>query len=251
MGTNQTNTTGSASGCPFHQTSKVGASLDEHRGQLNKIFKDVLHKAAEKPKKMIRNVIIYKGDTLTWQVYNEATKEYEIIRKAQPTNGNRYIELKEVAHYAVILTTILSDSNIDLSETKTLLREIEPLIIGAKKELKEFEPSNTKLIDSTLKLISQAQKATTIEELVSLKDIYSNEVKVPLSTNCKLAAQVQLETLHGLVKDWGLDNKQELEQSRVVMISSHGPKVGRVEAQYFDRLYQHVLGVDNPNDNML
>ena len=89
-----------------------------------------------------------------------------------------------------------------------------------------------------LKSISLLNHPINKIELQKLKCSYLESVKSAISYNNKTATEIQRSCLPKLMDKWQTDHGIIPKKCRVVIVSPHGARVGRIEAQYLTNWLQ-------------
>ena len=210
----------------------------------------------------IEMVIVYKGDELSLWKRQDGT--YLQIAKEIPTNDLRYTRLKQIAHIHVDISSIVeacikneTPYHVGMRELQMdLLPDIDALLqpdslsalhpddIKWQREiLSESKAFITQLCESSEKLLA--------DELSRRHDHFVDLLKEAILYNNATATAVQLRRLHALTMEWQQTHHLQAEKSRVIMVSPYGPRLGRIETQYFMRWYEKALRITNIEDNML
>lgn len=228
----------------------VNDSVDSALLNLNQQFLDTHHHSAQLIMPDIEAILVYKGDELS--LWKKNSDSYKQIACEIPTSDKRYTRLKQIAHIIVLITTIMDEyilNRVSLPEVITKLKNIinEVNLIRKGIELvfndKDIKAQVT-IIDETMKLLKiLVSSQDSPLQWDTLKKGYVESLKPSIWYNNNTATEVQLNCLNNITKKWMKEHRIQLEKSRVIMVSPHGPRIGRIEAQYFIKLYQETLGL--------
>lgn len=217
---------------------------------LNYQFLSMHHESAQLIKPNIDSIMIFKGDELT--LWKKNFDSYQKLESIIPTSDERYTRLKQMAHIAVLMTTIADDyigNRISSKEIASKCKKIIPYLNAIIPEIKNiFDDSDiavqTTLVEKTVELIEIITSGDFSRmDLIKYKNEYVGSIKNAVEYNNKTATKIQLMYLNKIISTWLKEHGIQLEKNRVILVSAHGPRAGRVEAQYFTRLYQEKLGL--------
>lgn len=100
------------------------------------------------------------------------------------------------------------------------------------------------VIDRILMYISKVIHAKSLAQIKLIQVQYLQEMKSINETYAATATRLQLNGLHQTIVQWMSQLNIHLDSSRVLIVSSHGPREDLIEKQYFLDLYaQH--GIQN------
>ncbi|KTD46441.1 hypothetical protein [Legionella quateirensis] len=90
--------------------------------------------------------------------------------------------------------------------------------------------------------ISKVSNAKSIVQIKSIQVQFLQEMKSINETYASTATRLQLNGLHQTIAQWMSKFNLYLDSSRVLIVSSHGPREDLIEKQYFLDLYaQHGI----------
>lgn len=198
--------------------------------------------------------MVLKGDELS--LWENSGTNYQLIKQASLAKSIRYLGLKQICHVAVLITMLIDDylnqrNDQSLSQLNSISASLQSLLARAHHIFDQLDLERQRFIikesvDVIKGLTSNSHKLAWLE----IKKGYLDKITVALEKNSECATQTQLSLLDDLITEWGLKSS-DLTKSRTIIISPHGPKPKRIEAQYFNRLYQTMVEEDSVEDNLL
>ena len=102
-----------------------------------------------------------------------------------------------------------------------------------------------------IETLLQLPTPVATDSVKELKVSYTNKLKNAVFYCNSKATEIQLSTLHTIVRQWQEQHQFDVARSRIIIVSPHGPRIGRIETQYFTRWCEEKLGISNIEDNML
>ena len=208
----------------------------------------------------IDTVIIYKGDELSlwkkkWDTYCE-------VEKIIPTADQRYTRLKQISHIPVSMAILLyqlmiqpdqREHTLDVLQTKG--EEVELIEHSLVEILHAEDIEYQKIIlaqtKNTLRNIALLEQPVSVTRLQEMKCAYYESIRQALAYNKKIVTEVQHSVLEQLMQRWQAVHDIIPENCRIIIVSPYGPKVGRIETQYFTRWLQEQLNVQDVLNNWL
>lgn len=214
--------------------------LDEHKHVSKIMSADVNY------------VIIYKGDELTlWKKSGKAWNDYAEVEKLIPTNDERYSRLKEVAHIPVLITMQLKK----LMKRRKNRHQVWAKLHSIAESIAIIESNMSALHKDDLGnqeiILSHSKKLLTLILSKPMTGIILQarlrncieHIKPALSYNKEVATKIQISGLAKLMDQWQAEHDITPLKTRVIIISPHGPRIGRIEMQYFTYWLQKNLKI--------
>lgn len=165
---------------------------------------------------------------------------YEIDSRGTPALDEQYNLIKSISHCSVWLNLILQ-SVIDEAELNKQHEEDLNSVRTSLMELKRLRPveinSELAVINKILNYISKILKARSLIQMHSLQIKYLEDMKSINESYASLATKLQLTGLHEIVSQWISTLNIQLDSSRILIVSAHGPREDLIEKQYFLDLY--------------
>ncbi len=208
----------------------------------------------------IDHVAVYKGDTLS--LWEKRGEDYCQVTAVIPTNDLRYTRLKQIAHLHVLITMIIDEclkhEEGHRSGIKKLVEEVLPKITLIERHLHALHaddiPIQATILGRSRECIEQLTHMVfpfSKSEILSLREDYVGRLQAAIHYNNRTATTTQLHCLHDIVGNWQTNYGLEPGKSRVIIVSTHGPRIGRIETQYFERWYKDNLKLEAVEDNLL
>ena len=207
-------------------------------------------------------ILVYKGDELS--LWRKQAESWQSVAKTIPTSDVRYTRLKQIAHIHVLVAMLLDVCCISAEQASLSMHELQHMLLPKinllleENSLKQLYPEDaamqTLILQESRNCINAlCQLSLPFRQcvLIEIKRRYVNILKAAVWYSNSKATEVQLSNLHTLVKHWQDSYQLEAARSRVIIVSPHGPRIGRIEAQFFTRWYEDALGSTNIEDNML
>jgi hypothetical protein len=142
-----------------------------------------------------------------------------------------YQLLKSLAHIAVTINTLLpaADNAIALNTLKLLHKQVcgllqsdDPVILPHHPFLQLSRDVTARAADSNQTLLAN----------------YNQAVKSTLDSYGAQAADMQLASLNHTMLKWQRSHALQLDQTRIMIVSAHGPRQDLLERQFFDHYLQ-------------
>lgn len=249
--------------CPHAHTSlqnpNKSNALDLQLSALNAQFLQEHEHVSQLMSIDIDNVLIYKGDTLS--LWKKVDTTYNEVDKTIPTANQRYTRLKQISHISVLVKSKIDKLILNSSPPEVILRELNNLanqihlltdhlkdIHADDKESQSTILEHTNMLIKSVCLSEQPMRSSNLRDM---QCTYVENIKKSILYNNKTAALVQLSGLHELMERWEVNHRIDPEKCRVIIVSPHGPKSGRIETQYFTRWLQDKLNLNDINDKLV
>lgn len=199
--------------------------------------------------KRIDTIIIYKGDELS--LWKKTGDSYSEIEKIIPTVDERYIRLKDIVHISARIRNLIELLILQPEKHKQIchkLQSIHQTIACIENKISEIHADDreSQLVISSqskqlLKSISLLENPISKLELNNLKKSYIKNIKTAISHNNKMATEIQRLCLYSLMDKWESHHNIIPKKCRIVIVSTHGARVGRIEAKALTRWIQRKL----------
>ena len=207
-------------------------------------------------------VIVYKGDELS--LWKKQAESWQPVAKTIPTLDVRYIRLKQIAHIHVEVVLKLDDCCISAEQASVSMHELQHIhlpeinLLLEENSLKQLHPEDVAMQALVLQesrncinALFQLPMPLTQSALEEINERYVNTLKGAIFYINGIATEAQLSNLHALVQHWQDSFQLKAARSRVIIVSPPGPRIGRIEAQYFSWWYEDALDSTNIKNNML
>jgi hypothetical protein len=209
----------------------------------------------------IDTVIVYKGDELSLWKKRDGT--HQRVECVIPTNDLRYTRLKQIAHIHVMMTLIMDECCQSPAEYQLGIENLKNNLLPKINSM--LDPSCTSALyaeDATwqIKILQETRLCMlnllsssfmSVDVLQQCKKEYIERLKPATYYSNSKATEVQLNCLHVFMQQWIARHHIVPESSRVIIVSPHGPRIGRIEMQYYARWYEVALGDVVIEDNLL
>jgi len=244
-------------GCPFLSSrssvrSPKSFDLDSQLAEINQQMLDAHSSLSVITRPDIDVVIVYKGSELSLWLREENT--YHQKDRLIPTDDLRYTRLKQFAHITVLLTVLLEACAADAANIMSILDRIAHLhqslslmsaLLGETHP--EDRPHHARILAASIELMRGMDHQSDFKTML---ENYIEALRETISYHNRTATQVQLLCLNEILQGWIGLHGIDINKSRVIIVSPHGPRLGRIETQFFQKWYEQA-GIQQVEDNML
>ena len=251
--------------CPYYNSSSqdltntsnktepenVGLLLDGLNGKFLSKHKIASHYKHSK----IDTVVVYLGNELSLWKKNNLNNYIKTDVIVTPSQNGRYTRLKQICHIPLTVQSIIKEYKnngltpeelqIQIGELKNSV-EIIYSSLDKEKIFEEGEESNRqrKILGDLLSLLTDLLSLPVPKDASQLYMLCLSSIKEDMQVNIEQAASAQVLEIDNKVSEWGLKNHSVLKNSRVLIVGPHGPRLGRVDMQYFISLYHKICEID-------
>jgi hypothetical protein len=184
----------------------------------------------------INHVLIYlNGNLSLWGKKTNGNFD-EIETLGTPALEKQYNVLKSIPHLGIwldlILQSIIDEKEKslvhqkdlwDLKESVLSLRSLDD--VSLQKELP--------VLDQVMRAIDKALFAKTTEQVQCVQAQFLQEIRKTNERYSAQATELQLNGLHQMTGKWIKQEGVQLEKSRILIVTSHGPREDLIEKQFF------------------
>ncbi|KTD30993.1 hypothetical protein Lmor_3100 [Legionella moravica] len=186
-------------------------------------------------------MIIYLNGRLSLWSKQFNNRLYEIESERTPALELQYNLIKSISHCSVwlhlIVQSIINDQQFQIHHEEDI-QNIKNRLKELKQVSHERIAPESEVIHRIILYSDHLMNAKSLTEIQLIHVQYLKEMESINETYAGSATRLQLSGIHQTIDQWISRYKIQLDSSRVLIVSSHGPREDLIEKQYFLDLYQ-------------
>jgi len=160
-------------------------------------------------------------------------------------------------HTCILITELIHQWMGKLIEPERVLVELSSIyneLSQIKKDSALYHPDDQAaqldIVKYSMNLILHViHEPMTPEKWAQLEPEYIRNIKKALDHNCKMSAEIQLTQLNEWMIRWEKTHRIEANNTRIVTVTTHGPRVRHIESSYFKVWFKNRLSENHLIEN--